>query len=63
MSKEDNTKKPQFVIPESVESKPVNKLLVPNESENNDAKLSKPKLVTTDSDSSAGDKKVKKIYS
>ena len=31
MSKEDNTKKPQFVIPESAESKPVNKLLVPNE--------------------------------
>lgn len=61
MSKEDNTKKPQFVIPESAESKPVNKLLVPNESENNDAKLSKPKLVTTDSDSSAGDEKVKKI--
>ena len=61
MSKEDNTKKPQFVIPESAESKPVNKLLVPNEGENNDAKLSKPKLVTTDSDSSAGDEKVKKI--
>ena len=61
MSKEDNTKKPQFVIPESAESKPVNKLLVPNVDENNDAKLSKPKLVTTDSDSSAGDEKVKKI--
>ena len=29
MSDEDNTKKPKFVIPESSEGKPINKLLVP----------------------------------
>ena len=36
MSDEDNTKKPKFVIPESSEGKPINKLLVPKGDKSSD---------------------------
>ena len=62
MSDEDNTKKPKFVIPESSEGKPINKLLVPKGDKSSDEESSKPKLATSDSSTSSDeDEKVKKI--
>jgi len=62
MSDEDNTKKPKFVIPESSEGKPINKLLVPKGDKTSDEESSKPKLATSDSSTSSDeDEKVKKI--
>lgn len=62
MSDEDNTKKPKFVIPESSEGKPINKLLVPKGDKSSDGETSKPKLATSDSSTSSDeDEKVKKI--
>ena len=62
MSDEDNTKKPKFVIPESSEGKPINKLLVPEGDKSSDEESSKPKLATSDSSTSSDeDEKVKKI--
>ena len=62
MSDEDNTKKPKFVIPESSEGKPINKLLVPKGDKSSDEESSKPKLATRDSSTSSDeDEKVKKI--
>ena len=62
MSDEDNTKKPKFVIPESSEGKPINKLLVPKDDKSSDEESSKPKLATSDSSTSSDeDEKVKKI--
>ena len=62
MSDEDNTKKPKFVIPESSEGKPINKLLVPKGDKSSDEETSKPKLATSDSSTSSDeDEKVKKI--
>ena len=61
MSDEDNTKKPKFVIPESSEGKPINKLLVPKGDKSSDGETSKPKLATSDSSTSSDeDEKVKK---
>ena len=62
MSDEDNAKKPKFVIPESSEGKPINKLLVPKGDKSSDEESSKPKLATSDSSTSSDeDEKVKKI--
>ena len=62
MSDEDNTKKPKFVIPESSEGKPINKLLVPKGDKSSDEESSKPKLATSHSSTSSDeDEKVKKI--
>ena len=62
MSDEDNTKKPKFVIPESSEGKPINKLLVPKGDKSSDEESSKPKLATSDSSTSSDEgEKVKKI--
>ena len=62
MSDEDDTKKPKFVIPESSEGKPINKLLVPKGDKSSDEESSKPKLATSDSSTSSDeDEKVKKI--
>ena len=62
MSDEDNTKKPKFVIPESSEGKPINKLLVPKGDKTSDEESSKPKLATSDSSTSSDeDEQVKKI--
>lgn len=62
MSDEDNSKNPKFVIPESSEGKPINKLLVPKGDKNSDEESSKPKLATSDSSTSSDeDEKVKKI--
>ena len=62
MSDEDNAKKPKFVIPESSEGKPINKLLVPMGDKSSDEESSKPKLATSDSSTSSDeDEKVKKI--
>ena len=62
MSDEDDTKKPKFVIPESSEGKPINKLLVPKGDKSSDEESSKPKLATSHlSTSSDEDEKVKKI--
>ena len=62
MSDEDNTKKPKFVIPESSEGKPINKLLVPKGDKSSNEESSKPKLATSDSSTSSDeDEKVKKI--
>ena len=62
MSDEDNTKKPKFVIPESSEGKPINKLLVHKGDMSSDEESSKPKLATSDSSTSSDeDEKVKKI--
>ena len=62
MSDEDDTKKPKFVIPESSEGKPINKLLVPKDDKSSDEDSSKPKLATSDSSTTLNDdEKVKKI--
>ena len=62
MSDEDDTKKPKFVIPESSEGQPINKLLVPKGDKSSDEESSKPKLATSDSSTSSDeDEKVKKI--
>ena len=62
MSDEDNAKKPKFLIPESSEGKPINKLLVPKGDKSSDEESSKPKLATSDSSTSSDeDEKVKKI--
>ena len=62
MSDEDNAKKPKFVIPESSEVKPINKLLVPKGDKSSDEESSKPKLATSDSSTSSDeDEQVKKI--
>ena len=62
MSDEDDAKKPKFVIPESSEGKPINKLLVPKGDKSSDEESSKPKLATSDSSTSSDeDEKVKKI--
>ena len=62
MSDEDDAKKPKFVIPESTEGKPINKLLVPKGDKSSDEESSKPKLATSDSSTTLNDdEKVKKI--
>ena len=62
MSDEDDAKKPKFVIPESSEGKPINKLLVPKGDKSSDEESSKPKLATSDSSTTLNDdEKVKKI--
>ena len=62
MSDEDNTKKPKFVIPESSEGKPINKLLVPKGDKSSGEESSKPKLATSDSSTSSDeDEGVKKF--